>query len=415
MNQNPASGDSRATPIRRRGGLQALAASGLFTCASFFASFFTIVLVVRDVSVAERAGFFLFLAMYGPITTVLSQRFLLSIYQSREIQGLAKSAELAVIALMTIAAVGFVIVEYFNWIEALALVCVIFSQTFAATASGSIQHRSKSSPRWAILVFLIATGRIAFTWLMLPFGPVIAFAAGAYSYLAGMLVLKAIFTRRLEEQEQGGLTATLPQEGWRERIAEFAFFVSGALLFQADKYALSTAGRLEDLSQSGALTTLLLSPLSILFATLYRTRSNMLFDAHRTWRERLAQTPQIALLFLGGALAFLVTLLLILPGITQLVFPFLSLSASLYLMLAFAIIADRMISLLTFTGMDWRIYLTSAGVRLAIFATVMLGAQGWIGGTSLSDLYIIYLVGAVIALVLVGSTLVWIQNSHVRR
>lgn len=410
---NPTHG-SAPPRSRNRGGAAALAASSLFTCASFAASLLAIVLVVRDISIEDRAGLFLFLALYGPITTIMAQRYLLSIYQSRARRKVDGVIELVLVATLTVAAVWFAVSPYFHWFEIAGLITVIFSQTFASKTAGAIQHRSRNSLLWAGLVFSAGLGRILTTWALLGYGPVLAFVAGAYVYALGLITINAIFSRGLAAEQERAESGPSRTEGWRDRIAEISFFVAGALLFQADKYALNAEGRLVDLAQSGAMTTLLLSPLSILFATLYRSKTHALFSPETTWRDKLPLQLKIAAAFVAGAAAYVLILQSAWLHPAKFLFPFLTQPAGAYLALAAAIICDRLISLATFSSQDWRFYVLSAAMRVGTFALAYLAIRSAMSENLLADLYLLYAGGAAISLIIVF-WLIWMFQSHVRR
>jgi hypothetical protein len=219
-------------------------ASASYTAASFVASFVSVALIAGGLDTGGRAALFLFLALYSPLATVMSQRKLLTIYQDRRHGGRQAAIEEVVLFAATVAVVMAATARSYGTIEAIVLAGTVFSQIHASTAAGAIQHRSGNAPGWSVAVLALAAVRIGVTWLVLPYGPVAAFAAGSYAFLLAMLALQAL-TRRGPRTSAGEETAPAippdPAEAWYERAATFAFFAVGAVLFQVDKYALDGA------------------------------------------------------------------------------------------------------------------------------------------------------------------------------
>jgi hypothetical protein len=385
-------------------------ASASYTAASFVASFVSVALIAGGLDTGGRAALFLFLALYSPLATVMSQRKLLTIYQERRHGGRQAAIEEAVLFAATVAVVMAATARYYGTIEAIVLAGTVFSQIHTSTAAGAIQHRSGNAPGWSVAVLALAAVRIGVTWLVLPYGPVAAFAAGSYAFLLAMLTLQALTRRRPGRSPAGEPVGPASPPGaaetWYERAATFAFFAVGAVLFQVDKYALDGAGRLAMLAESGALTMLLLSPMSLLFATLYRTRTRALFSSEISPAAKMPLVGSIAVQFIAGCTLYLAVVLAPWPGVVDLAFPFVEVPAAAFVVFALAIVADRLGTLLLFALGGWRHYLTSAVFKGAALALVYVGIRFWAGSQTLSLVYLPYLAVGIAYLLLVASLMI---------
>ena len=391
-------------------------ASVSYTAASFIASLISVVIVTAEIPTYERAGLFLFIALYSPLTTVMSQRKLLSIYQNRASSSRGATIEEAVLFVVAAAIVIVATRRYYEPLEAAALASTVFCQIHSATAAGSIQHRTSNALGWSIAVLATATVRIAATWLGLDHGPVIAFAAGSYAYFLTMLALQALMRRktaRSSAEDSGAATAdSRVEEAWHERLATFAFFSVGAMTFQIDKYALDGAGDAAAVAQSGALTMLLLSPISLLFATLYRTRTRVLFSTELPLRAKMPVVGAIAAQFSVVAALYVTILLAPWPGIVALTFPFVQAPVAAFLVFALAIVVDRFGTLLAFATGDWRSYLAISVFKAAALALVYAGIRVWMGSQTLTVVYLAYFAAGLAYLLLVALLMMWFKGRH---
>ena len=80
-------------------------ASASYTATSFIASFVSVAIIAGGLPTVERAALFLFLALYSPLATVMSQRKLLSIYQGRSSGRRASAIEETALFAVTVAIV----------------------------------------------------------------------------------------------------------------------------------------------------------------------------------------------------------------------------------------------------------------------------------------------------------------------
>lgn len=346
----------------------------------------------------------------------MSQRKLLSIYQNRanDIGGGAIEEALLFIATATVVIVA--TRHHYGYFEAAALASTVFCQIHSATTAGSIQHRTSNALGWSVAVLAIAAVRISATWLAVEEGAVAAFAIGSYAYLAAMLVLQAMTQRRaggrFADRREASTADSPIKEGWHERLASFAFFAVGAVTFQIDKYALDGAGYAAAVAQSGALTMLLLSPISLLFATLYRTRTQALFSPALSLKAKFPVVGTIAVQFSAGAAMYIAVLLAPWPGVANLVFPFLQIPVTAILVFALAIVVDRFGTLLAFATSDWRAYRGIAAFKAATLVLVYLAIRFWMGFPTLTGVYLAYLVASVACLLLVASMMIRFKGRH---
>tara|TARA_B100000678_G_C18208124_1_gene502235 strand:+ start:827 stop:2056 length:1230 start_codon:yes stop_codon:yes gene_type:complete len=394
----------------------AMFASASYTAASFIASLVSVVIITAGIPTPERAGLFLFIALYSPLTTVMSQRKLLSIYRNRASSSRGAAIEEAVLFVMAAAIVIVATRHYYEPFEAAALASTVFCQIHSATAAGSIQHRTSNALGWSVAVLATAVVRIFATWLGLDYGPVIAFVAGSYAYFLAMLALQALMrckTAKISAERGGAVTAdSLVEEAWQERLATFAFFSVGAMTFQIDKFALDGAGDAAAVAQSGALTMLLLSPISLLFATLYRTRTKTLFSTELPLHAKMPVVGTIAAQFSTAAALYVAILLAPWPGIAALTFPFMQAPVAAFLVFALAIIMDRLGTLLAFAAGDWRSYLTIAVFKAAALVLVYAAIRFWMGFQTLTIVYLAYFAAGLAYLLLVALLIMWFKGRY---
>ena len=393
-------------------------ASASYTAASFVASLASVAIIAAGISTDERAGLFLFLALYSPLTTMMSQRRLLAIYQSSKSgRKVSFSEEIATFSLFSIF-IAFFTDDYYSVPEAVALAGTVLCQIHSASAAGSIQHRTNNALGWSVAVLATAAVRICATWLGLDHGPVIAFAAGSYAYLLAMLSLQALVQRKAAKaalvHDRRAIDEKADAEPWRERLATFAFFSVGAITFQMDKYALDGAGQTASVAQSGAITILLLSPISLIFATLYRTKTKVLFSTELSLAAKIPAVSSIAVQFSIAAALYITILLAPWPGFVALVFPFLHAPIAAFLVFALAIVMDRFGTLLVFISGDWRCYLAVTSFKVAALLLVYAGVRFWMGSQTLTVVYLAYFVASLAYLSLVASLMTRFKDRYAK-
>lgn len=345
--------------------LLAIAVSAAYTGGSFVASFGTVAIIVRDIDSTQRAGFFLFLAIFSPFITVLSQRNLLSIYEGAEGSIRSRiSMEVLVFALTVLTLLAFAN-RFFTLAESVILATTVLSQLHAVGAQARVQHESGNRARWAWATILIAVLRITVSWAVLPLGPVLAFAAGCYAYLFASLALPWFALRRRHAAERQ--KPAVPAVGeWRKQIALTLFFAVGAVVYQVDKFALQQDVRADDIANSGALTMLALSPLSLIFATVYRSQTNSIFDSSKPGRQKIQLILRIILTYFSISIAYSSFLFLAWGAVRQHIFPFLGIGYAHFAIFALAIFIDKSSSLFQFTGRGRLIYDASTAFKILL-------------------------------------------------
>ncbi|QFU10084.1 hypothetical protein PARPLA_00351 [Rhodobacteraceae bacterium THAF1] len=317
----------------------AIARSAIFVTFPFAASFAVILLISRFYSGSELAGFFLFQAIFLPIVTLLSQvRSLISFLDMR---APAANAGLDVISvLLAIAALSLLGKELISAgavaLYALSIPLVAHGQA----ALASIQRR-RQARRWAILPVAIAFGRVLVIWVAIkaetvePAGPFLA------SVL--VLVLPILLVRRIEAQDS---PKTKPI-ALSDFGAMLTFFATGAVFFQIDKYVLAIFEAQTEIVLAGVVATLVLSPMSILFAIVYRADLASIYGSdNRDQPFRTALFTRSATRFITAGTGYIALLGLYWTPLTSTLFPVFSGSAIWPILMGAAVILDR-IGLLT--------------------------------------------------------------------
>lgn len=390
--------------------LESLAASSAYTGASFLASLGPIILIGRIIDVDTRAAFFLFLAIFSPLTTVLAQKHLLAIYQGKAGGRLGLLLEEAALFMVAIALVFTGTQHQFSFTESLVLTSTVFTHIYAVTATGAVQHGTGNKSFWAGWAVAMAGVRIAVTWLALPYGPVVAFAAGSYAYMIASRTLKFIALRH-----HARTTGESAEEGrsdpWRDRVATLLFIVISALTFQVDKYVLNGVGMPEAVANSGAITMLMLSPISMVFATIYRQRTRALFDPDKHPRAKLPVIGRIAGQFLGIIAVYFALLALTWQGPVLLAFPFLSEPFGIGAILGVAILIDRMGTLFVFAAQSAFLNMVTVCYKTCVLAGILLASRSLASEDLLFSLYAFYALGSV-GYVFLMAVLVFRKANH---
>lgn len=372
--------------------MKKLAISSIFVASNLVASFLIVMILVRYSATEDRAAFFLFQTIFFPMTALLAQTKILQIFRGADAASVEKLIDVGVFLLACglLFLVGYGRYQFFE-IICFALSIPITYRTVAGFAA--VQRNSDSSIAW-VWPMASAIGRVVMCLILIGSNTSIVFllsaAVGlAVSMLANMKLKAKPITTQVSDKREQAFFATL------------FFFAVSSFAFQWDRILLGQMGKDELLVISGVCLVWVLSPVSAIFATIYRARALEIFsDTELDVKRRifLRYTGQ----FVAATLGFAVILGLIWTPVNKLAFPFLDAPVILPLILVFAVMFDRIGNLRLFSfagsGKQYRI------IGIAKLATLSLGigAVGFAGqGVSLTTIYMVYLAVSVLYCALV--------------
>ncbi|WP_377509526.1 hypothetical protein [Octadecabacter sp. R77987] len=335
-----------------------LAVSAVYVAANLIASLIIVVLIVRSGDEPQAAQFFLFQAVFFPLTALLSQfrmqlRFRMT-HIGRGDATLDIAAFVLGVALLRLIGAGMI-----PWFDTL-LYALAIPLTFRGTTTLAGLQFDRSGIAHAAVPALTAVSRLGMVWLLLQFGGPVAFLGGSVLFA----VVPAI-AARWSGVAQARPPAFVPARG--ELVWLLAFFAVTGFTFQWDRYMLSHLDLQTMIIVSGVCATWVLSPISTLFAVIYRADARAIFDRERRAFDTAGFVRRV-FLFCGAGLAYGVFVLVAWQPLNAVAFPAVNAPVILPSILIGAVMCDR-IGLL-FLYMTNRVQ----GYRLAFVAKLVLVA-----------------------------------------
>jgi len=335
--------------------MKKLAVSSVFVAANLIASFLIVMILVRYVPTQERADFFLFQTVFFPLTALLSQTKILQIFRGAKI---SKVEILVDVAAFLLAAVLLSLIGFGRY-ESFEIICFALSIPITyRTASGfaALQRHSKSRFAWGWPV-VSALLRVASCVVLLGFNVSIVFLVSALIGLFVSLLANARTPREGSEQEPSG-------QAEQAFFSTLFFFAVSSFAFQWDRILLGQLGMDALIITSGICLVWVLSPVSAIFATIYRARAKEIFQDRNP-----AENQRVFLRYSGQFLAvtavFACVLAIAWGPLNRIAFPFADIPVILPIILVGAVALDRI-----------------GNLRLFSFATS--GARyRWVGGAKL--------------------------------
>ena len=373
--------------------MKKLAISSIFVASNLLASFLIVIILVRFAETQERADFFLFQTVFFPLTALLSQTKILQIFRGDEASKMERLIDVATFAL----AAGLLFLIGYDRYAPLDIFCFALSIPITyRTASNfaALQRNSKSGIAW-IWPLISATARVLMCLLLLGQTISVVFLASA---VVGLVVSSAVVWN-MERK-------ATPQEAAPKReqafFATLFFFAISSFAFQWDRILLGQLELDALIVTSGICLAWVLSPVSALFATLYRARALEIFsDAEAATKRRMFKRTTTQ--FAGATMAFAAVLLVAWTPLNAIAFPFADIPVILPIILIFAVMFDRIGNLRLFSfaasGAKYR------QIGLAKLATILIGVIGVWSISAEISLTLIY--GVYLGISLIYCALVW--------
>ncbi|WP_112321581.1 hypothetical protein [Oceanibium sediminis] len=307
--------------------------SAIYVGSGFAASLAVIALITRFALPDERVGFFLFQAVFFPLTSLLGQVRILSTYRALSLGRLSFGIDVLVV-LLALAALFVFGNGRFGALEAVLYAGSIPLTYHASALLAAAQFRG-GGLRGAHLPILAGAAKVIVCAVALDFGPAGAFFLAAAAFLAVPLAL----ARRTEAASAGRANDRLISGGEILALMGFAF-VSG-ISFQWDRVVFAQIGSDALIVVTGVCMTWALSPLSMIFATLYRADARKIFASDSTSFDLRRWGRQAAVFVVLSAVYAAFTYVAWRP-VNAAVFPFFEGPVIWPLILMAAIVLDRL-------------------------------------------------------------------------
>lgn len=360
--------------------MKRLAVSAVYVGANLVASLAIIVLIARTTDDDGRTGFFLFQALFFPLTTLLSQSQMLVRFRNVAFGklGLVTDAVTFAVMLAGLMALG---PGLFSCGEAALYAATVPLTCRGTTVTAGVQFEETRAV-FALVPVATAVVRLLACVAALPLGPAAAFFAGSLAYLLVPLGVELHRRRARGEPHRGVVSLS-------DTMTFFAFFVGASFTFQWERMVFARIGQEELIAISGVCMTWMLSPLSAIFATLYRADARAIFLNGVGFR--FGVYLRRGGIFLALAICYVAATVVFWEPLNELLFPFFQGPAVWPLLLGAAIILDRLGHLAVFVANSLPIYRGANAVKLTL-----IGLGVWIvltlgSGLTLTMIYGLYL------------------------
>jgi len=356
--------------------------SGLYVGPNFLASIAVVSLISNYVSSEQRVEFFLFMSLFYPLTSIAGQ--------TRAIQTLNKDSTKKAYRLDFIIFFAALILIYqflkanVSVVDLMLLSFSIILSYQASTQFVKVQMNA-SSPLVALLPLLTSIARVFVCWAVLSQGYIWGFFVSSLVFF----VLPKLYNLRnlpnvLDDKQQKLSTKTTS-------VAAFtlvAYVVSSAFFFQWDRLLMSSVNLVSLIEQAGVYVIWALSPISIIYATVYRAEAGKVFKKE----FEMGRYLYVAKRFLALAAIYLLLQVVFWKPLNSVLFPFFSGEVWLGVLLTVSVVLDRLGTLLIYMGSQSRQYFILSLVKLSlVFGAVAIYYFQFIE-LSLLNLYVSYIV-----------------------
>lgn len=366
--------------------------SGVCVSANMVASLFIVALITREIEADERGLFFLFQAVFFPLSTLLSQTNIYLHYRNVDVSGLRwvfllASVVLSYVLLLTSAK------ELGDELTYISYALSVPLSFMAASGLARQQHVQGSNFKISAVNIVVALARViaAYTCIQY-FGASTTFLVCSLVFFSAVKGFEFLLEgRKLPEQSQGRASAA-----WAEALYMMVFFIATAVAFQWDKFLFTMHGSLDLVVSAGVYSAFMLSPVSIIYATLTRADSSAIFNREKG-DPGVGLYRKLALRFTGCAALYLVLIFVFWENVTRFMFPFFHENAAEAIVLGAAVIFDRLGNLRVVLHNKVKMYMTHGGIKLGLSAVAFLVLYHSKNSVSIIDVYMtLFLVSALV-------------------
>lgn len=355
------------------------------------ASLVIVSIITRSIEADERALFFLFQAVFFPITTLLSQTRTYLVYRDVDATSVNRVLQVSSVAVafgvLVLTASG--VADY----KSLAFYSLSIPLSYLAAATlAKLQHLHGSNAKLAFINILVGALRVGVVYFLISaVGASETFLLGSVLFFASSKMVEKV----LGPTETPASRAVLSSGSWGETVSLFVFFIAGSVAFQWDKMYFSAVGASELLISAGVYSAFMLSPISILYATLTRADSAQIFSGgERQSRDKLFW--KLATIFSAGSILYLAVFYVFWEQLRSFLFPFFEGGGTVALALGGAVVLDRLGNLRIVLANKIKLYRFYGVTKLllVLFALTLLSSVD-----SVLELSTVYLLLATLSLV----------------
>jgi len=314
--------------------------SGIFVGSNFLASFLVIILIVNSHDLELQSEFFLFQSLFFPMITALAQLNILRNYRTGESGNSLR--------------LDFVVILCFSVLFLLLrsdgpLISTLFyalSVPLSVRASVMLAEAQFNIQRAFVVIIPIAPAlvRVALVYVLKDdFEPSRLFFINAMSLLGLVWCCYAFLKKKSPD-----VTKLKKAKDSFSPIMMFAFIIITSVFFQWDRYIFSLADQKKLIVQSGIYITLVLPPISMLFAMIFRGNAMQIFRGNGD-ENRTKMIIQSGTLFVIPALIYAATLGLLWDYIPLLFPDAAGMSRYPAIIMIFALIFERLGNLVVYS------------------------------------------------------------------
>lgn len=243
--------------------------SGIFVGSNFLASFLVIVLIVNSNGLELQSEFFLFQSLFFPLITAVAQLNILRNYRTGE-SGNSFKIDFAIILMFSVL---FLLLRG----DGNAMTTLFYALSVPLSVRASVMQAEAQFVIQRVYVIIIpivaALVRVAFVYLLKDdLEPSRLFFINAFSLLVLVWASYAFLKVNLQD-----IPLLKKAKDSFNPALMFGFIIISSLFFQWDRYIFSLADQKILIVQSGIYITLVLPPISMLFAMIFRGNATQIF------------------------------------------------------------------------------------------------------------------------------------------
>lgn len=349
--------------------------SAIFVGSGIVASFAVTVLLVGNATETDRAGFFLFLAVYLPVLVTFGQSYTVLRYRRASAGRAGLALDLAVFASVAAA----LVLIGGRLIDPVTATLYAASVPFGYRANTRLAALQFETDSWTFAICPVLSGLVRILAALLAgwAGPAGAFLAGNILALVATLMWRS----PAQTERPGGLRVAPVSH-----LGTLLFYaVMASVTFQWDRVYLSLMDRPELIASAGVCIVWMLSPISALYAVLSRAAAPGLFagtpGGSRDFPWRLATA------FVGASALYAAVAVTLWTPLNAVFFPFSEAPAGIAALLAIAVTLDRGAMLVILVNNRVRLYGLAAAAKTVLLAAAAVFLLSRSADTSLGLIF----------------------------
>ena len=367
--------------------------SALYVAPNFLASIIVVSIISNSMGESVRVDFFLYLSLFYPFTSIAGQTRAIQTLNDRSIKTGSRLD-----SLIFISSAILIFIYIGDDIDIYELLLLGLSIIMSYRASTELVKTQLNKSHWlsSCLPTITAICRIMLCWLFVSKGFTISFFVSSLAFYS-IPKLFNIFSNNDasndNQQNLNGLSESHSHSTQLVLLCLISFVVSYTFFFQWDRYVLQARDLMALISDAGVYSIWALSPISLLFSTVYRSEPSKIFKQKFDWiTYRFIIKRFLILVFM-----YLLMLVVTWKIINMTLFPFFSGSLWVGLLLIFEIILDRMGNLFVFMSGQAKHYLLLSFSKFLLIAVSIMYFSFFASDISLTKIYFCYLSVSVIS------------------